>query len=111
MRVPAIEQSLWSVDRRPVEEMVPWLATYARDSGSIRRTVHTQLAQWARADPTAALAWASDISATEPDHDFGNGLFQNVAGNIDPQSLQTWLNSHPEHPASMTANEILNPAP
>jgi hypothetical protein len=109
MRVISIERSLWSVDRCPVEDMVPWLATFAKDSKSIRHTVNGQLAQWSRADPTSALSWVSNMSPNDADPALGNEFFRQVGTNIDPQALKTWLHQHPDHPAAQTAYQILHP--
>jgi hypothetical protein len=111
MRAKTVESSSWAFNRRPPEEMVPWLSTYSSQSVGIRDSVRGQLKQWSRADPDGALAWAGDFSLREPDQALGIDFFQRVGRNIDSQILEAWMNRNPNHPAAGAASEILHPSP
>lgn len=99
LKLQILEGNTWCYDRQPVNEVVPWLAEYATDSFPLRHVVSNQLGQWARTDPSAALDWASQYASGANGSDVANGFFANVANNLDAATLQTWIQTHPDHPA------------
>ncbi len=107
LRAITLERAMWTFDRRPPGDMVPFLAEHGVQSPRVRQRADTQLSQWAGADPQAALEWATQFSANNKDASVGVEFFRTVGKTIEKPLLQEWLKGHPAHPATVAATEIL----
>lgn len=107
LRTITLERAMWSFDRRPPGEMVPFLAEYGSHSLPVRQRASTQLRQWAGAEPQAALEWATQFSADNTDPSVGIDFFRTVGGTIEKPLLQEWLKEQPAHSATSAATDIL----
>ncbi len=107
LRTVTLERAMWSFDRRPPGEMVPFLAEYGSQSLPVRQRASTQLRQWAGAEPQAALEWATQFSADNTDPSMGIDFFRTVGKTIEKPLLQEWLKGHSAHPATLAATDIL----